>query len=94
MLSRIVTHCLAVWNQYSSSLSQTDKDYFDDHVAQALEQTGDEFAATHLLVQRRLEQEGYTADEAVAIAQRLVNQHVQQFAQSMIEPVQLSTTSA
>ena len=87
MLNRIVTHCLAVWNQHSNSLSQTDKDFFDSNVAQALQEAGDEFAATHLLIQKRLEQENYAPDEAIAIAQRLVNEHVAQYAQKLISPV-------
>ncbi len=94
MLSTIVTHCLAVWNNHSNHLEQVDKDFFDAHAPQALSQTSDEFAATHVLVALRLEQEGYSSEEAHAIAQRLLNAHVQNIANVRLESVVLSTTTA
>ena len=93
MHTHIVTHCLAIWNNYSNALEQKDKDFFDTHVAQALKETDQEFAAAHQLIQKRLEQENYRAEEAIAIAQRLVNEHLITIAEKQLAPIQISTTS-
>lgn len=94
MLSHTVTHCLAIWNSYSGQLTQQDKDFFDQHAAKALQESGDEILAAHQVVQLRLQKIGYAPDESIAIAQRLINEHLQSLADKNLAPVELVQSTA
>lgn len=87
MLSTTVAHCLAVWNIHTNALEQKDKDFFDAHVAQAMQESEDTLLATQTLVNKRLQQEGYTPEEAIAIAQRLLNKHVEALSEPLLRPL-------
>jgi len=69
MQSRIVTHCLAVWNSYTGQLGQEDKDFFDDNIQHS--QETDEFVVALELVKTRLERDGLNSQEAFERAYQL-----------------------
>ncbi len=79
--TRIVTHCLAVWNSHTGALCQDDKDFFDEHVTRYKET--DEFVAALELVKSRLERDGLSSHQAFERAYQLVTPYAKFWGQEL-----------
>ncbi len=76
--ARIVAHCLAVWNRYSGSLTQEDKDQFDALVRHVRDDRK-EFDAVLDLVRDRLFDDGVKGDAALEKAYELVAPYAEEW---------------